>query len=217
MPNEVMMEVMRFFRSEGARARMQEIGGKARGEGDGVLLGDANVEGAFREPLAEQVKTAALALDRQEADLLKTLAAEVGATEILFDQSLSPAQQRNLERHLAGMVCRKLQRHDLERALHRAEIRQDKLPVADRPGKEQRADRRVRTRILEDARARHHRPLDPATAEQFAPPPGALGIGHVDRRRQQVWLHTAGRGADRQRAFEVLPHGTPHGKESHEA
>ena len=28
------------------------------------------------------------------------LAAEVGATEILFDQSLSPAQQRNLERHM---------------------------------------------------------------------------------------------------------------------
>jgi GTP-binding protein HflX len=35
-----------------------------------------------------------------KADEIKAKAAEVNATEILFDQSLSPAQQRNLERHL---------------------------------------------------------------------------------------------------------------------
>jgi GTP-binding protein HflX len=35
-----------------------------------------------------------------KADEIKLLAAQLGATEVLFDQSLSPAQQRNLERHL---------------------------------------------------------------------------------------------------------------------
>jgi GTP-binding protein HflX len=35
-----------------------------------------------------------------KADEIRQLAADVGATEILFDQSLSPAQQRNLERHM---------------------------------------------------------------------------------------------------------------------
>ncbi len=35
-----------------------------------------------------------------KADEIKQLAAQTGAKEILFDQSLSPGQQRNLERHL---------------------------------------------------------------------------------------------------------------------
>lgn len=35
-----------------------------------------------------------------KADEIKLLAQQHGATEILFDQSLSPGQQRNLERHL---------------------------------------------------------------------------------------------------------------------
>jgi GTP-binding protein HflX len=37
---------------------------------------------------------------RAKADEIKALAEELGANEILFDQALSPAQQRNLERHL---------------------------------------------------------------------------------------------------------------------
>ena len=43
---------------------------------------------------------AALFIGSGKADEIKMLASQVGATEILFDQSLSPAQQRNLERHL---------------------------------------------------------------------------------------------------------------------
>jgi len=35
-----------------------------------------------------------------KADEIKALAEELGATEILFDQSLSPGQQRNLEKHI---------------------------------------------------------------------------------------------------------------------
>jgi 50S ribosomal subunit-associated GTPase HflX len=36
-----------------------------------------------------------------KADEIKALAEQTGATEVLFDQSLSPAQQRNLERHIS--------------------------------------------------------------------------------------------------------------------
>ena len=43
---------------------------------------------------------AALFIGSGKADEIKLLAQQLGATEVLFDQSLSPAQQRNLERHL---------------------------------------------------------------------------------------------------------------------
>ena len=43
---------------------------------------------------------AALFIGSGKADEIKMLALELGATEVLFDQSLSPAQQRNLERAL---------------------------------------------------------------------------------------------------------------------
>jgi len=43
---------------------------------------------------------AALFVGTGKADEIKLLAAQLGAVEVLFDQSLSPAQQRNLERHL---------------------------------------------------------------------------------------------------------------------
>ena len=43
---------------------------------------------------------AALFIGSGKADEIKMLALETGASEILFDQSLSPAQQRNLERAL---------------------------------------------------------------------------------------------------------------------
>lgn len=42
---------------------------------------------------------AALFVGSGKADEIKFLAEQHGATEILFDQALSPAQQRNLERH----------------------------------------------------------------------------------------------------------------------
>lgn len=43
---------------------------------------------------------AALYVGRGKADEIAALAAAHGAAEVLFDQALSPAQQRNLERHL---------------------------------------------------------------------------------------------------------------------
>lgn len=43
---------------------------------------------------------AALFIGSGKADEIKQLALQCGATEVLFDQALSPAQQRNLERHL---------------------------------------------------------------------------------------------------------------------
>ena len=43
---------------------------------------------------------AALFVGSGKADEIKFMAEQLGAQEVLFDQSLSPAQQRNLERHL---------------------------------------------------------------------------------------------------------------------
>jgi GTP-binding protein HflX len=43
---------------------------------------------------------AALFVGSGKADEIKFMAEQLGAREILFDQSLSPAQQRNLERHM---------------------------------------------------------------------------------------------------------------------
>lgn len=43
---------------------------------------------------------AALFVGKGKADEIQALAAAHGAREVLFDQALSPAQQRNLERHL---------------------------------------------------------------------------------------------------------------------
>jgi len=43
---------------------------------------------------------AALFVGSGKADEIKFMAEQTGAQEVLFDQSLSPAQQRNLERHL---------------------------------------------------------------------------------------------------------------------
>ena len=43
---------------------------------------------------------AALFVGSGKADEIKFMAEQMGAKEVLFDQSLSPAQQRNLERHL---------------------------------------------------------------------------------------------------------------------
>jgi GTP-binding protein HflX len=47
---------------------------------------------------------AALYVGSGKADEIKALALAHGATEILFDQALSPAQQRNLERHMGMPV-----------------------------------------------------------------------------------------------------------------
>ena len=71
---------------------------------------------------------AALFVGSGKADEIKALAALHGATEILFDQSLSPSQQRNLERHL-GLAVNDRTLLILEIFAQRARSHEGKLQV----------------------------------------------------------------------------------------
>ena len=64
------------------------------------LASTAGLTPVARLTCKRQAPDPALFVGSGKADEIKAKAAEVHATEILFDQSLSPAQQRNLERHL---------------------------------------------------------------------------------------------------------------------
>lgn len=66
----------------------------------GLLAQTAGLEPVARVTCKRKAPDAALFIGSGKADEIKMLALESGATEVLFDQSLSPAQQRNLERHL---------------------------------------------------------------------------------------------------------------------
>ena len=66
----------------------------------GLLAQSAGLEPVGRITCRRKAPDAALFIGSGKADEIKMLAQDTGATEILFDQSLSPAQQRNLERHL---------------------------------------------------------------------------------------------------------------------
>jgi len=66
----------------------------------GQLAQTAGMEPVARVACKRKAPDAALFVGRGKADEIKQLAEALGATEILFDQSLSPAQQRNLERHM---------------------------------------------------------------------------------------------------------------------
>ena len=66
----------------------------------GLLAQTAGLDPAERVTCKRRSPDAALFIGSGKADEIKMLAHQVGATEILFDQALSPAQQRNLERHL---------------------------------------------------------------------------------------------------------------------
>ncbi len=66
----------------------------------GLLAQTAGLQPVGRITCKRKAPDAALFIGSGKADEIKMLALETGATEILFDQSLSPAQQRNLERHL---------------------------------------------------------------------------------------------------------------------
>ena len=66
----------------------------------GLLAQTAGLQPVGRVTCKRRAPDAALFIGSGKADEIKMLALETGATEILFDQSLSPAQQRNLERHL---------------------------------------------------------------------------------------------------------------------
>ena len=66
----------------------------------GLLSQTAGLEPVARITCKRRAPDAALFIGSGKADEIKMLALDTGATEVLFDQSLSPAQQRNLERHL---------------------------------------------------------------------------------------------------------------------
>ncbi len=66
----------------------------------GLLSETAGLEPVGRVVCKRKAPDAALFIGKGKADEIKALAEETGATEVLFDQALSPAQQRNLERHL---------------------------------------------------------------------------------------------------------------------
>ncbi len=66
----------------------------------GLLAQTAGLRPVAHLTCKRRAPDAALFIGSGKADEIKALALQLGAQEILFDQSLSPAQQRNLERHL---------------------------------------------------------------------------------------------------------------------
>jgi GTP-binding protein HflX len=66
----------------------------------GLLAQTAGLQPVARVTCKRRAPDAALFVGSGKADEIKQLALMHGATEVLFDQALSPAQQRNLERHL---------------------------------------------------------------------------------------------------------------------
>ena len=66
----------------------------------GLLAQTAGLTPVSRMTCKRKAPDAALFVGTGKAEEIKMMAREVGATEVLFDQSLSPAQQRNLERTL---------------------------------------------------------------------------------------------------------------------
>ena len=72
----------------------------------GLLAQTAGLTPVARLTCKRKAPDAALFVGSGKADEIKQLAAQLGAVEILFDQSLSPAQQRNLERQSGGIGMR---------------------------------------------------------------------------------------------------------------
>lgn len=70
----------------------------------GLLAQTAGLNPVARITCKRKAPDAALFVGSGKADEIRLLAQMHGAVEVLFDQALSPAQQRNLERHLAMPV-----------------------------------------------------------------------------------------------------------------
>ena len=66
----------------------------------GLLAASAGLKPVARMTCKRRAPDAALFVGSGKADEIKLMAQQLGATEVLFDQGLSPAQQRYLERHL---------------------------------------------------------------------------------------------------------------------
>jgi len=70
----------------------------------GQLALTAGLKPVAKVTCKRKAPDAALFVGSGKADEIKFMAEQMGAKEILFDQSLSPAQQRNLERHMGMPV-----------------------------------------------------------------------------------------------------------------
>ena len=66
----------------------------------GLLAQTAGMAVVGKVVCKRKAPDAAFFIGSGKADEIKLLALQLGAVEVLFDQSLSPSQQRNLERHL---------------------------------------------------------------------------------------------------------------------
>jgi GTPase len=94
----------------------------------GLLAQTAGYTVADRVTCKRRAPDPALFVGSGKADEIKLLAQSTGASEVLFDQSLSPAQQRNLERHL-GMPVNDRTLLILEIFAQRARSHEGKLQV----------------------------------------------------------------------------------------
>lgn len=94
----------------------------------GLLSQTAGLRPVHRLTCKRRAPDAALFVGSGKADEIKTWAEATGAREVLFDQALSPAQQRNLERHL-GMPVNDRTLLILEIFAQRARSHEGKLQV----------------------------------------------------------------------------------------
>ncbi len=94
----------------------------------GLLAQTAGMVPVARITCKRKAPDAALFVGSGKADEIKWLAEQHGAQEILFDQSLSPAQQRNLERHM-GLPVNDRTLLILEIFAQRARSQEGKLQV----------------------------------------------------------------------------------------
>ena len=94
----------------------------------GLLAQTAGMTPVHRITCKRKAPDAALFVGTGKADEIKALALAHGASEILFDQSLSPAQQRNLERH-TGLAVNDRTLLILEIFARRARSHEGKLQV----------------------------------------------------------------------------------------
>jgi GTPase len=94
----------------------------------GLLAQTAGLEPVARITCKRQAPDAALFVGSGKADEIQALALQHGAAEILFDQAISPAQQRNLERRI-GMPVNDRTLLILEIFAQRARSHEGKLQV----------------------------------------------------------------------------------------
>jgi len=80
------------FHTDGFDANLDELG---------LLVQSAGMRPVGKMVCKRQAPDPALFVGKGKAEEIKALATHLGALEVVFDQSLSPAQQRNLERRIA--------------------------------------------------------------------------------------------------------------------